>query len=361
MKICIVGGIFGKPPDYRATVSETPETLLRRELEQRGHIIEGRGHGGPFGFAGFDVVHVHHLSYGAMAAASDSSDAPFVFTAHWLGVQSRFRRAALRYVIRRADATVALSQLEAAWQRQSLGAAAPCQHVIPNGIDAEVFTYSAPPRDQHGCWKLLYVGQLSRFKGVNLLLEAVAKLRESYRVELSIVHHAGTEHAALREQARELGLTGVHFLGPLPPKDLSKLYARSHLLVLPSIYGEALPSVISEAMLTGRPVVATDVGGVREQLHGFGRIVPPGDPDALAQGLADVMDAYAQYVARSHEMSATARRRYSIVSMVDAHEQLYASLAQAGACTRHTIRRKLGTTAGQLVFPFSLRLVGGGR
>ena len=82
------------------------------------------------------------------------------------------------------------------------------QHVIPNGIDEAVFAYSPPVERQRGePWRLLYVGQLSRFKGVDFLLRAIAMLHQSLSVELSLAYHVDTEEQQLRREAARLGLT----------------------------------------------------------------------------------------------------------------------------------------------------------
>jgi glycosyltransferase involved in cell wall biosynthesis len=104
---------------------------------------------------------------------------------------------------------------------------------------------------------------------------------------------------------------------------LAELYARSHLLVLPSTTGEALPSVISEALFVGRPVVATDVAAVKEQVGSFGLIVAPRDSSGLAAAIGDVLGNYEDFEARSKTASSKAIRRYSVTAMLDAHERLY--------------------------------------
>jgi glycosyltransferase involved in cell wall biosynthesis len=167
------------------------------------------------------------------------------------------------------------------------------------------------------------------------------------------------EAQSLRELADELGLDRVRFLGALSPAELSELYAAAHLLVLPSLHGEALPSVISEAMFVGRPVVATDVAGVREQLAGFGMVVPPGDSGLLASGIRRVLDRYDDYARRAPEMSGNARQRFSIAAMVDGHERLYGSLIRAPGRTGRTAgRRRLGTKTGSIFVRHAGRLRG---
>ena len=156
--------------------------------------------------------------------------------------------------------------------------------------------------------------------------------------------------AGLARLANELGLDHVRFLGARSPTELSELYAAAHLLVLPSLQGEALPSVISEAMFVGRPVVATDVAGVREQLAGFGVVVPPGDSELLASGISEVVEGYDDHARRALEMSRNARQRFSIGAMVDGHEDLYKSLIRAPAGTERAAgRRRLGTKTGSIL------------
>src|SRR6476661_5437077 len=145
MRVCLVGGIFGKPPEYRESHSRTPETTLAAGLRARGHTVTERGHCGPYDFAGFDVVHVHHLGAGAVAAATARSAPRLAFTPHWLRHDTAARRAAMRLVMARAGAVVALSETEARWQRGEFRSLEARQHVIPNGIDAATFRFSETP------------------------------------------------------------------------------------------------------------------------------------------------------------------------------------------------------------------------
>ena len=82
MKIAIVGGIFGREPALRRHVWYTPETILLEGLRRLGHETAAFSHYQPFRMADFDIVHVHHLSFGAVRAACGASRTPFIFTAH---------------------------------------------------------------------------------------------------------------------------------------------------------------------------------------------------------------------------------------------------------------------------------------
>jgi glycosyltransferase involved in cell wall biosynthesis len=358
MRLGIVGGIFGKPDEYRSAIVSTPETVLADELERRGHEVVRLAHGTRLDLSGLEAVHVHHLSYGALAAATDLSTIPFAFTPHFFGYASLRRRFAARYVLRRADAVVSLSAVEARWQQRAYGVPSERQAVIPNGVSETVFTYSPPSAPSDGRWRLLYVGQLIGLKGVDYLLRGLAEVARDRAVELDLVYQVDTEEPALRRLADELSLDHVRFQGARSPKELSELYAATHLVVMPSLR-EALPSVISEAMFVGRPVVATNVGAVREQLAGFGKVVPPRNSELLASGIREVLDRYDEHVRRAPEMSENARRRFSIAAMVDAHERLYESLIRAPARTeRGGARRRLGTRTGSILVRQAARLRG---
>jgi glycosyltransferase involved in cell wall biosynthesis len=347
MRVCLVGGIFGKPPEYRESHSRTPETTLADGLRARGHGVTERGHGAPYDFAGFDVVHVHHLAAGAVAVAAAQRRPRFAFTAHAMAAGNLGRHAALRYVIARADAIVALSETEAHWQRAQFRGAQSRQHLIRNGIDESVYRFRQPSAPSAGePWRLLYVGQLVPFKGVDVLLDAIASLGAgSPAVDLELVYQVATAEAALRRQAAEMGLTGVRFLGPRTPAELAEIYARSHVLVLPST-NEALPSVVLEAMFVGRPVVGTQVGAVAEQVGDFGRVVAPGDADALATAIADVIAGYDAYARASAAASRAALARYSIDAMVDAHERMYTQMVERPPASRGLTARAVDAAVG---------------
>ena len=192
MRIALVGGIYGKDGEFRQKLQVTPETVLEKGLRDRGHQVATYGHYASVETKRFEVVHVHHLGYGAVRAALDDSDAAFAYTSHDPFAMVRrlnsFRRRAARFVMSRADAVIALSATEADFQKQNYPLAGALHQVIPNGIDAATYHYG---RKNSGArnppWQLLYVGQLTEQKNVDVLLRAVALLRQS--AELKLVYH----------------------------------------------------------------------------------------------------------------------------------------------------------------------------
>jgi glycosyltransferase involved in cell wall biosynthesis len=344
MRICIVGGIFGKSDEYRKTVPWAPESVLAAGLEARGHSVATVGHGGSVRYSDFDVVHVHHLARGAIEAALDRSMAPLVFTPHSrapIGI----RRAALHFVVNRSDALVALAAALVPPQNRRTGEGDTIRAVIPNGIPVEGWKLRAcrPPHPGEP-WRLLYAGQLIPVKRVDLLIHALADLVPSHDVVLELAYQNDTCEGSLRRVAAEAGVAGrTTFMGALPQAILAEAYRRAHVVVLPSA-SEFLPSVLTEAMLCGTPVIGTDVGAVREQVGQFGIVVPPGSAAALADAIARMIRDYGKFSALSEAMSMSARARYSVEAMLDAHEDLYSRVTRrARPPIRHRGNRMLGT------------------
>ena len=341
MRIALIGGIYGTDGASRKKLQVTPETLLEHGLLGRGHSVTTFGHYAPIDAKQFDLVHVHHLSYGAIRLATDNTDVPFLYTSHAGAAMSKSetslaRQIAARFVMSRVDALVALSRAEADFQERSYPLAGALHVVISNGVDPTNFTYARDnDAGRHRSWQLLYVGQLIALKKVDVLLRALAKLEQP--TELTLVYQNAALEVPLQKLAEELGLSErVHFLGFRPPRELVTLYHRADVLVLPSA-AEALPSVVTEAMFCGTPVIATNVGGVREQLGGYGVCIPPERPDELVAAISHVIDHYERLAAQSEAASVYARERFSIKNMVDRHLELYTNLLRRnGPRRRHT-------------------------
>jgi glycosyltransferase involved in cell wall biosynthesis len=192
-------------------------------------------------------------------------------------------------VLGRARAVVTTS----AWTRQRLlercGLAPERVHVASPGVD---LTAGAPGTPDGG--RLLCVGAVVRHKGQDVLLEALGSLPE-LRWSCTLVGTLDREPsfvAALYRRVAEAGIADrVRFAGALRRNELARQYRAADLLVLPSRL-EAFGMVVTEALAAGLPVVATAVGGVPEALGRTGdevpgMLVPPEDPIALCDALAD--------------------------------------------------------------------------
>lgn len=162
--------------------------------------------------------------------------------------------------------------------------------VIPNGLELGSLT-PAEPGARYPEPTLLYLGRLKRYKGVDLIIRALARLRESGMEARLLVGGRGDHEPALRGLAGELGLgDAVRFLGFVTEEQKVELFRRSwvHVLVSPK---EGWGITNLEAAACGTPTVASDAPGLRDSVvHGStGFLVPHGDVAALAEALGRLL------------------------------------------------------------------------
>jgi len=195
--------------------------------------------------------------------------------------------------------------------------------VIPNAT--ELFAYS---KISAAAANLLYVGRLEKIKGVQVAIDALVQVREKRGDATLTIAGTGPYEHVLKDKVRELGLgEHVHFVGHVNRDRLYELYCEATVLLIPSLWPEPFGKVGIEAMSVGRPVVASDVGGVREWLTDseVGYLVEKGNSKELAEKvLALVSDT-----SRLEHMSENARKQaehYSIERYVDHIEKLYSLL-----------------------------------
>lgn len=341
MKICLIGGIYGAGGHNSGYIKVTPETTLEGAFRAAGHEVHTLSHYDSRDFDGFDIVHVHHLSYGAVRLASDAGRTPFVFTAHDASRMSGARvrpvvEYATRYVMSRADGVVGLSRAEVEFLKINYPLRGAMVSAIPNGIAASQYPFlRRNAAGRNAPWRLLFCGQLIPLKGVDLLLRAMATLRLD--ATLTLVYQTPLLEAELRALAHSLGIFDrIRFAGKLAPEALAREYQSHHVLILPS-ETEALPSVITESMLSGLPFVATKVGGIAEQANGFGYLLPERSVSALAAGIAHVTANYGEYADKAEAMSAYARGTFSVEAMASRHLELYTELKNRKARRRRSL------------------------
>ena len=140
---------------------------------------------------------------------------------------------------------------------------------------------------------LLCVAHIRPLKGQEVLIKALHRLHNN-RVKLSMVGGTKDKNYELKMKSlvEELGLVKqVQLVGRLEGDDLSKAYQEADIFILPSLY-EAFGIAVQEAMSFGLTIIATNIGGIPEQIRDGidGLLVPPGDPDALAKALQALID-----------------------------------------------------------------------
>ncbi len=324
MRVHLIGGIYGKPLEYRQVVNMTVETLLERLLNEAGVDVSTGHHRWPVP-RDAELVHLHHL--GRLHRSVWLHPHPLVYTHHaaWRDPQ-RTKVMYGRILARRAKAIVALSDVEAAFQVGNLAISPHKITVIPNGADESVFFLTPPSaRPTIPPIKLLYVGQLSEHKRLDVVLQAVAAVRGEVDLRLTLVYHVAALESELRQLSSHLGLEGcVSFVGAKTPEEIALAHGDHHVLVLLS-KGEGLPGCISEALLCGTPVIAQAVGGIPDQLAGTDScLLPKADAAEVADAFRSLPD---RVKAHTDEVAERVRRqtmeRFSAKTMLSAHLDLY--------------------------------------
>jgi len=161
--------------------------------------------------------------------------------------------------------------------------------VIPFGIDPEPWL-AAAERSSGPDPGFLFVGRLVYYKGIEVLLEAIARLPQA---RLTVVGDGPLAGRLRRRAARPDLASRVVWRGEIPARELQELLPRARALVLPSVAeSETFGLVQLEAMAAGVPVVATRLPTGAGEIVRDGRtglLVPPGDPDALAAALGQLL------------------------------------------------------------------------
>jgi glycosyltransferase involved in cell wall biosynthesis len=284
-----------------------------------------------------DILHTHSwgtLVEGALAATL-ARVPTVVHGEHGLLESHRRHIAVQRWLWPRTDQLLAVSAQLANQMSQLVNLPRQKIEVVLNGVDTERFHSEYEVQADHRAYFGLpatgqLIGTVARLVPVKNclgLLHAVAKLRlEGIRVAVALAGD-GPLRGELMQTAHELQISdAVHFLGDVA--DVDRFYRAIDIFVLNS-HSEGMSNTILEAMASGLPVVATDVGSNSELIAAerTGIIVPAGDVVQLADALAGLI----RRPARCRALGIAARRRavdeYSLDRMVQNYESVYERLA----------------------------------
>ncbi len=270
-----------------------------------------------------EVLHTHLIQADILgfAAARLATTPRVVSTKHNVRYYERrqcWLRPVAHEIERRIDAVVAVSSAVAT----EYGHARRVE-VIHNGVDVAKFSPSPLPASG----PIVCLGKLTMQKGHRILLEAMARLAKEFpelRAEI-----AGTGLLFDDLQARVVRLKMIRTAAfPGVIADVRPLLARASMVVMPSLW-EGFGLAALEAMACGRPVIASDVGGLREFIthERDGLLVPAGDVTALADAIARLL----RHRALAERLAAAGRARvveaFSLDSMARKLEAFYASLS----------------------------------
>ena len=272
-----------------------PEFLhnLRRFQEKEGTVYE--------------LLHSHYwLSVCAAERLKAQLGIPHVATFHTLGeVKNRARAAEMEPVLRLevekkavpiADALIAFTAEEKDNLISIYGAQPEKVKVIPCGVDTDLFRPmdKGKARSELGLPNssqiLLFAGRIQPFKGIDILLRAVARLLDNRELHLFIIggdSESDGEVTRLRTLSAELGIDGkVTFCGAMEHGEMPLFYGAADICVVPS-YHESFGLVALEALACGIPVVASRVGGLATIIKDgeTGYLIDELSPEAFAQRL----------------------------------------------------------------------------
>lgn len=198
--------------------------------------------------------------------------------------------------------------------------------VIANGFDLSRFASRTTATNQATPFTVATVGRLAPVKNISLLLRAFASMKHRLQDDRLIVAGDGEERAALELLANELGIADcVEFLGMV--EEPAPIYSLADIYVQPSLY-EGMSNTLVEAMGSGVPVIATDVGGNRDVVgqDGGGVLVPSNDVDALTAAL----DNWRSNAVARREAGLAGQQRaleqFSLKRMVEAYLAVYESM-----------------------------------
>ena len=297
--------------------------------------------------ADYALVHSHYwTSAGPGLRLAEEIGVPHVFTGHTIAAikeraggapEPGARKSAEDAAVRRSHAVVTFTEEESASLSELFGLAPERAYAVPMGVDLRLFRPHArlDARATLGIGRdervLLSVGRIEPFKGADVLVQAVAFLRE--RVRMLVVGGREDEPGVvwLRDAARANGVSNLlDWRAAVPQSDLPAYYAAADVCVVPSLH-EMFGLVALEAMACGTPVVASDAGGLRELVcHGeTGLLCKPGDAAALAEAL-DALLGGASLAERMGAKGALRAERFTWDASAARLVAVYEQVASAG-------------------------------
>ncbi len=241
----------------------------------------------------------------------------------------RLYMAAEQFLVRGTDAFTFESQFAATRFAETMDPGDRLVRVIRNGAHPGEFE---PIRLDPDATDLLYLGEYRRVKGLDILVDALAHLKERRGREVSVrMVGAGPDEGFVRDRIAASGLTEIRMEPPRPAREALR---RGRILVLPS-RAESLPYVLIEAAAAGVPIIATNVGGVSEIMTPFAfSLVPSENAAALADAIETRMEeppslrSFTTGVIQNH-----IRENLSVRRMAEAVESSYREAMQRRGLT----------------------------
>jgi glycosyltransferase involved in cell wall biosynthesis len=235
---------------------------------------------------------------------------PFVTTYHGAYAEADSLKRLYNSVMARSDLVIANSNYTANLIESRYGTARDKIRIIHRGVDIDQFSTAAIDRmridNLRRAWQvepdwhiILHAARLTAWKGQKVLLDAASRLASSGKLDTVVLVFAGDDQGRLDykkelvERASSLGIED-HVRFPGHVADMAGALSAAHVAVIASVEPEAFGRTATEAQALGCPVIATNIGAPPETVvplrdgvngEGTGWLVPPGDPQALAECL----------------------------------------------------------------------------
>ena len=281
-----------------------------------------------------DIIHGQHVW--ALPSLAADCDVPLVITAHGTDIMGYDKWPEMRHfadtAMEACEKVICISADNEKLVLDIYPQYADRLVRMRNGYNPDIFypqkldraqVLAAHGLDYQGEDIILFAGKMTRFKGIDILMDAAAIYEAACPNALTVLAGDGEERQNLEAQAASLGLSRVHFIGNVAQDELARLYNIADIDLVPS-RREPFGLVAVEAMACGTPVVATNQGGLPDFVnHEVGELVNPEDPVDLARGITETLARALENPAWREDIAAYASGNYSQAVIIRELDALY--------------------------------------